>query len=114
MAGPFYLALGADNRLLRVSVAHVVGSVPGEEGGLEGEAVTKVEAALAAVPVAGWTNYRGGWSSCGCLAAVGRITFAFAFLVFARHGLPAVLVAYIAAMPGPMRAWLAQQELFLP
>ena len=57
--GPFYYALGADNRLLRVSVVHVAGVLDGPEGTLGQGDVATVTSALEGVRASGWANLEG-------------------------------------------------------
>lgn len=53
---PYYYALSADNRLLRVNVAHVVGVLDGPEGEIDSQDAQKIQAAVQRVRPVDWAN----------------------------------------------------------
>lgn len=53
---PYYYALGADNRLLRVNVAHVAGVLDGPEGEIDSQDAEKIMGAVQRVRAVDWVN----------------------------------------------------------
>lgn len=62
LESPYYYALGADNRLLRVNVKHVVSVIEGPEGEIDPQDVDKVAAAVQRVRPVDWVNLSCEWS----------------------------------------------------
>ncbi|KAF5836973.1 P-loop containing nucleoside triphosphate hydrolase protein [Dunaliella salina] len=56
LESPYYYALSADNRLLRVHVTHVAGVLEGPEGEIDPQDAAKIDAAVQRVRPVEWTN----------------------------------------------------------